>query len=29
MICSVVSSATRPNLVYIGTKDGTLKIVDI
>lgn len=28
MICSVVSSATRPNLVYLGTKDGRLKIVD-
>jgi hypothetical protein len=29
IICSVVSSTTRPNLVYLGTKDGRLKIVDI
>lgn len=28
MICSVVASALRSNLVYLGTKDGRLKIVD-
>jgi hypothetical protein len=29
MICSVVASAIKPNLIYLGTKDGKLKIVDI
>lgn len=29
MICSVVASAVRPHLLYIGTKDGRLKVVDI
>ena len=29
MICSLVSSAIKENIVYIGTKDGRVKIVDI
>ncbi len=29
MICSLVSSGVRENIVYIGTKDGRVKIVDI
>jgi hypothetical protein len=29
MICSLVCSAVRSNIVYIGTKDGRVKIVDI
>lgn len=29
MLCSVVTSAVQPNIIYIGTKDGRLKIVDI
>ena len=29
MICSMVSSAVKSNIIYIGTKDGRLKIVDI
>lgn len=29
MICSLVSSATQNNIIYIGSKDGRVKIVDI
>ncbi len=29
MICSLVSSGVRENIVFIGTKDGRVKIVDI
>lgn len=29
MICSMVSSATKKNILYIGSKDGRVKIVDI
>ena len=28
-MCSVVSSAVKSNIVYIGSKDGRIKIVDI
>lgn len=29
MLCSLVASPTSPNIIYVGTKDGKIKIVDI
>lgn len=29
MICSLINSPLHKNIIYIGTKDGKLKIIDI